>query len=218
MHKLEDTFKNIMSQGILFIISAPSGTGKSSLIKGLLETQCLYNIQVSISHTTRIMRPGESHGKHYYFISKKEFRVMIQEKSFLEYAKVFNNYYGTSRKFIEKMLLSGIDVFLDIDWQGAKQIRYKIPNAKSIFLLPPSKDILYKRLRERGQDSDIIISKRMEKAVDEMNHYAEYDYLIINDNFEKAINDLKTIIIAEHLCLLHQKQKHNMLISQLLNN
>ncbi|QFQ32597.1 guanylate kinase [Buchnera aphidicola (Aphis fabae)] len=207
-----------MSQGILFIISAPSGTGKSSLIKGLLKTKCLYNIQVSISHTTRIMRPGESHGKHYYFISKKEFRVMIQKKSFLEYAKVFNNYYGTSREFIEKMLISGIDVFLDIDWQGANQIRYKIPNTKSIFLLPPSKDVLYQRLRSRGQDSDTVISKRMEKAVDEMNHYSEYDYLIINDNFEKAINDLKTIIIAEHLCLFHQKKKHNILISQLLNN
>ncbi|WP_348769372.1 guanylate kinase [Buchnera aphidicola] len=206
-----------MSQGILFIISAPSGTGKSSLIKGLLKTRCLYNIQVSISHTTRIMRPGESHGKHYYFISKKEFRVMIKQKSFLEYAKVFNNYYGTSREFIEKMLLSGIDVFLDIDWQGASQIRYKVPNSKSIFLLPPSKDVLYKRLRERGQDSDKVISKRMEKAVDEMNHYSEYDYLIINDDFKKAISDLKTIIIAEHLCLFHQKKKHNILISQLLN-
>ncbi|ALD15367.1 guanylate kinase [Buchnera aphidicola (Aphis glycines)] len=206
-----------MSQGILFIISAPSGTGKSSLIKGLLKKKCLYDIQVSISHTTRIMRPGECHGKHYYFISKKEFKFMIKQQSFLEYAKVFNNYYGTSRKFIEKMLISGIDVFLDIDWQGANQIRYKIPNAKSIFLLPPSKDVLYKRLRSRGQDSDTVISKRMEKAVDEMNHYSEYDYLIINDNFETAINDLRTIIIAEHLCLFHQKKKHNILISQLLS-
>ncbi|WP_295164236.1 guanylate kinase [uncultured Buchnera sp.] len=207
-----------MSQGILFIISAPSGTGKSSLIEGLLKTQSLYNIQVSISHTTRVMRPGESHGKHYYFISKKEFRIMIKQESFLEYAKVFNNYYGTSRQSIEKMLFSGIDVFLDIDWQGANQIRYKMPNSKSIFLLPPSKDELYKRLRERGQDSDTVISKRMEKAVDEMNHYSEYDYLIINDDFQKAINDLKTIIVAEHLCLFHQKNKHNLLISQLLKS
>ncbi|AYN24645.1 guanylate kinase [Buchnera aphidicola] len=207
-----------MSQGILFIISAPSGTGKSSLIEGLLKTKSLYNIQVSISHTTRVMRPGESHGKHYYFISKKEFRIMIKQQSFLEHAKVFNNYYGTSRQSIEKMLFSGIDVFLDIDWQGANQIRYKMPHSKSIFLLPPSKDELYKRLRERGQDSDTVISKRMEKAVDEMNHYSEYDYLIINDDFQKAINDLKTIIKAEHLCLFHQKNKHNVLISQLLKN
>jgi guanylate kinase len=143
---------------------------------------------------------------------------MIEQESFLEYAKVFNNYYGTSRQSIEKMLFSGIDVFLDIDWQGANQIRYKMPNSKSIFLLPPSKDELYKRLRERGQDSDAVISKRMEKAVDEMNHYSEYDYLIINDDFQKAINDLKTIIIAEHLCLFHQKNKHNVLISQLLKS
>ncbi|CAL4325054.1 guanylate kinase [Buchnera aphidicola] len=205
-----------MSQGILFIISAPSGTGKSSLIEGLLKTKSLYNIKVSISHTTRIMRPGESHGKHYYFISKKEFRIMIKQESFLEYAKVFNNYYGTSRQYIEKMLLSGIDVFLDIDWQGASQIRYKMPKSKSIFLLPPSKDELYKRLRKRGQDSDTVIAKRMEKAVDEMNHYSEYDYLIINDDFQKAINDLKTIVFAEHLCAFHQKNKYNLLISQLL--
>ncbi|AWH90367.1 guanylate kinase [Buchnera aphidicola (Melanaphis sacchari)] len=207
-----------MSQGILFIISAPSGTGKSSLIEGLLKTQCLCNIQVSISHTTRLMRPGESHGKHYYFISKKQFLVMIKQESFLEYAKVFNNYYGTSRKFIEDMLYSGIDVFLDIDWQGANQIRYKMPKSKSIFLLPPSKDVLYKRLQKRGQDSDIVISKRMEKAVDEMNHYEDYDYLIINDDFQKAINDLKTIIISEHLCLFRQQKKYNSLINQLLKN
>lgn len=205
-----------MSQGILFIISAPSGTGKSSLIEGLLKTKSLYNIKVSISHTTRIMRPGESHGKHYYFISKKEFRIMIKQESFLEYAKVFNNYYGTSHQNIEKMLLSGIDVFLDIDWQGASQIRYKMPKSKSIFLLPPSKDALYKRLRGRGQDSDTVIAKRMEKAVDEMKHYSEYDYLIINDDFQKAINDLKTIVFAEHLCAFHQKSKYNLLISQLL--
>ncbi|ANZ22629.1 guanylate kinase [Buchnera aphidicola (Diuraphis noxia)] len=205
-----------MSLGILFIISAPSGTGKSSLIKGLLKSQFLNNIKASISHTTRSIRPGELHGKDYYFISKREFKIMIQQESFLEYAKVFNHYYGTSREFIEDMLHSGIDVFLDIDWQGAKQIRYKIPKSKSIFLLPPSKDILYKRLRNRGQDSDIVIAKRMEQAVDEMEHYLEYDYLIINDDFEKAINDLITIISSEHLCLLHQKHKYNILISNLL--
>lgn len=205
-----------MSQGILFIISAPSGTGKSSLIQGLLKSQNLHNVQVSISHTTRIIRPGELDGKHYYFISKKEFQIMIKQEYFLEYAKVFSNYYGTSRQSIEKMLFSGIDVFLDIDWQGAKQIKYKMPESKSIFLLPPSKDILYKRLRKRGQDSDIVIANRMEKAVDEMQHYSEYDYLIINDDFKQAVNDLTTIIIAEHLCVLHQKNKYDLLISNLL--
>lgn len=208
-----------MSQGILFILSAPSGTGKSSLIQGLLKAKTtLSNIKVSISHTTRIMRPGELHGEHYYFISKKEFQIMIKQESFLEYARVFSNYYGTSRQYIEQMLFSGIDVFLDIDWQGAQQIRYKMPKSKSIFLLPPSKDILYKRLRERGQDSDIVIAKRMEKAVDEMKHYLEYDYLVINDNFKQAINDLTTIIKAEHLCLFHQQNKHNKLISNLLKS
>lgn len=205
-----------MSKGILFIISAPSGTGKSSLIQGLLNSRHPYNIQVSVSHTTRIIRPGELHGKHYYFISKQEFQIMIQKESFLEYAKVFNNYYGTSREFIEKMLFSGVNVFLDIDWQGAQQIKNQIPESKSIFLLPPSKDALYKRLRKRGQDSDIVIAHRMEKAVDEMQHYSEYDYLIINDDFQTAVNDLKTIINAEHLCLVQQKNKYSFLISNLL--
>lgn len=205
-----------MSKGILFIISAPSGTGKSSLIEGLLKIKSLFNTKVSVSHTTRIIRPGELHGKHYYFISNKEFQMMVKQKSFLEYAKVFSYYYGTSREYIEQMLFSGVDVFLDIDWQGAKQIRYKMPESKSIFLLPPSKDALYKRLRARGQDSDKVIAKRMEKAVDEMKHYSEYDYLIINDDFKKAINDLTAIVAAEHLCLFHQKDKYDILISKLL--
>ncbi|MDE5285344.1 MAG: guanylate kinase, partial [Buchnera aphidicola] len=193
-----------------------SGTGKSSLIKELLKTKFIYKIKVSISYTTRIIRPGECNGEHYYFISNQEFQSMIKNQSFLEYAKVFSHYYGTSRQSIEKILRSGTDVFLDIDWQGAQQIRCKIPESKSIFLLPPSKDELYKRLRSRGQDSDTIIDKRMEKAVDEMSHYLEYDYLVINDNFSDAIYNLKTIINAEHLCLLHQKNKYNLLISDLL--
>ncbi|QIE02124.1 guanylate kinase [Buchnera aphidicola] len=207
-----------MSQGILFIISAPSGTGKSSLIQEFLNSKYSCNIQVSISHTTRIMRPGELNGQHYYFITKKEFQIMIQKESFLEHAKVFNHYYGTSRQSIESMLFSGIDVFLDIDWQGAKQIKNKIPESKSIFLLPPSKDILYKRLKKRGQDSETVIADRMSKAVNEMQHYSEYDYLIINDDFKTAINDLKTIITAAHLCLLPQKNKYCSLIANLLKS
>ncbi|WP_422667336.1 guanylate kinase [Buchnera aphidicola] len=207
-----------MAQGILFIISAASGTGKSSLIQKLLKEKLLCNIEVSISHTTRIIRPGEYNGKHYHFISHPEFKFMIRNKYFLEYAQVFNHYYGTARHTIEKMLISGIDVFLDIDWQGAKQIRYKIPESKSIFILPPSREDLYKRLRSRGQDSDIIIKKRMEKSIEEMRHYIEYDYLIINDNFNQAVHDLKNIVIAERLSVFYQKYKYSQLISTLLKN
>ncbi|QCI24481.1 guanylate kinase [Buchnera aphidicola (Muscaphis stroyani)] len=207
-----------MTQGILFIISAPSGTGKSSLIKELLKLKPLYNAQVSISYTTRNMRPGEFDGKHYYFVSKKKFRLMIKNNLFLEHAKVFRNYYGTAREDIEKMIFSGIDVFLDIDWQGAKQIRFQMPESKSIFLLPPSKDALYKRLKKRGQDTNIIIEERMEKAIAEMDHYSEYDYLIVNDDFQTAVNDLKTIINSAHLCLLHQKKIHKILIKNLLQH
>ncbi|MGO2924019.1 MAG: guanylate kinase, partial [Hafnia paralvei] len=167
-----------MVQGTLYIVSAPSGAGKSSLIQALLKTQPLYDTQVSISHTTRAKRPGENHAEHYYFVSHDEFRQMIEEDAFLEYAEVFGNYYGTSRKAIEQILSTGVDVFLDIDWQGAQQIRKKMPQSRSIFILPPSKDELDRRLRGRGQDSDEVIAKRMAQAVAEMTHYAEYDYLI----------------------------------------
>lgn len=140
-------FKKIMAQGTLYIVSAPSGAGKSSLIQALLKTQPLYDTQVSVSHTTRGVRPGETHGEHYFFVQKEEFEKMIAEDAFLEHAKVFDNYYGTSRKAIEQVLATGVDVFLDIDWQGAQQIRAKMPSARSIFVLPPSKDELDRRLR-----------------------------------------------------------------------
>ncbi|TBM30443.1 guanylate kinase [Hafnia paralvei] len=205
-----------MVQGTLYIVSAPSGAGKSSLIQALLKTQPLYDTQVSISHTTRAKRPGENHAEHYYFVSHDEFRQMIEEDAFLEYAEVFGNYYGTSRKAIEQILSTGVDVFLDIDWQGAQQIRKKMPQSRSIFILPPSKDELDRRLRGRGQDSDEIIAKRMAQAVAEMTHYAEYDYLIVNDDFDLALSDLKTIIRAERLRLGRQKMRHDALITKLL--
>lgn len=205
-----------MVQGTLYIVSAPSGAGKSSLIQALLKTQPLYDTQVSISHTTRAKRPGENHAEHYYFVSHDEFRQMIEEDSFLEYAEVFGNYYGTSRKAIEQILSTGVDVFLDIDWQGAQQIRKKMPQSRSIFILPPSKDELDRRLRGRGQDSDEVIAKRMAQAVAEMTHYAEYDYLIVNDDFDLALSDLKTIIRAERLRLGRQKMRHDALITKLL--
>ena len=206
----------LMAQGTLFIVSAPSGAGKSSLIQALLKTQPLYDTQVSISHTTRGIRPRENHGEHYYFVNHDAFRQMIKEDAFLEHAEVFGNYYGTSRKAIEQVLSTGVDVFLDIDWQGAKQIRERMPQARSIFVLPPSKDELDRRLRGRGQDSEDVIARRMAQAVSEMSHYAEYDYLIVNDDFDLALSDLKNIIRAERLRMGRQKLRHDALISKLL--
>ncbi|MEQ4530172.1 MAG: guanylate kinase [Mixta sp.] len=205
-----------MAQGTLYIISAPSGAGKSSLIQAMLKTQPLYDTQVSISHTTRGMRPGEQHGEHYYFVSKQDFETMIAQDAFLEHAEVFGNYYGTSRAAIDQVLATGVDVFLDIDWQGAQQIRQKMPTARSIFVLPPSKEELDRRLRGRGQDSEEVIARRMAQAVAEMSHYAEYDYLIVNDDFDLALLDLKTIIRAERLRMGRQKARHDALISKLL--
>ncbi|AFJ48951.1 guanylate kinase [Shimwellia blattae DSM 4481 = NBRC 105725] len=208
--------KTHMAQGTLYIVSAPSGAGKSSLIQALLKTQPLYDTQVSVSHTTRAARPGEVHGEHYFFVSKDEFREMITRDAFLEHAEVFGNYYGTSRETIEQVLATGVDVFLDIDWQGAQQIRTKMPHARSIFILPPSKIELDRRLRGRGQDSEEVIARRMAQAVAEMSHYAEYDYLIVNDDFDTALADLKIIIRAERLRMSRQKQRHDALISKLL--
>ena len=188
-----------MAQGTLYIVSAPSGAGKSSLIQALLKTQPLYDTQVSVSHTTRQPRPGEVHGEHYFFVNHDEFKEMISRDAFLEHAEVFGNYYGTSREAIEQVLATGVDVFLDIDWQG-----------------PPSKIELDRRLRGRGQDSEEVIAKRMAQAVAEMSHYAEYDYLIVNDDFDTALTDLKTIIRAERLRMSRQKQRHDALISKLL--
>ncbi|PHM36254.1 guanylate kinase [Xenorhabdus innexi] len=205
-----------MSQGTLYIVSAPSGAGKSSLIQALLNTQPLYDTQVSVSHTTRPARPGENHGEHYFFVTADEFQNMIDHGEFLEHACVFGNYYGTSRKVIEETLTSGVDVFLDIDWQGAQQIRQKMPAARSIFILPPSREELLRRLRGRGQDSEEVIAKRMSQAVAEMEHYGEYDYVIINDDFNTALADLQSVIRSERLRLERQAQRHDALISKLL--
>ncbi|HGJ5872273.1 MULTISPECIES: guanylate kinase [Arsenophonus] len=205
-----------MIQGTLYIVSAPSGAGKSSLIQALLKTQPLYDTQVSISHTTRAIRPGEKNGEHYYFITESKFQQMIEHNDFLEYACVFGNYYGTSRAVIEEIINSGVDVFLDIDWQGAQQIRQKMPSARTIFILPPSKNELLRRLRGRGQDSEETINRRMEQAVAEMKHYSEYDYIIVNDDFNTALGDLQSIIRSERLRLERQVLRHNTLINKLL--
>lgn len=202
-------------EGILYIVSAPSGAGKSSLLNMLI--QHLYDAQVSVSYTTRARRPGEVHGEHYYFVSVNEFKRMISENTFIEYAKVFGHYYGTSRESIEPILASGVDVFLDIDWQGAQQIKHQRPNSRSIFILPPSKEVLDRRLRGRGQDSEDVIAIRMRQAVAEINHYAEYDYLILNESFNRACLDLKTIILAERLRMIPQTLRYEALISKLLD-
>ncbi|MGC7559635.1 guanylate kinase [Pasteurella sp. PK-2025] len=206
-----------MPQGNLYIISAPSGAGKSSLISALLDQPQNNKMMVSVSHTTRAPRQGEKEGVHYYFVSVETFESLIEQDLFLEYAKVFGgNYYGTSLPAIEENLAKGIDVFLDIDWQGAQQIRQKVPNVKSIFILPPSLAELERRLIGRGQDSKEVIATRMAKAIDEISHYNEYDYVIVNDVFEQALADLLAILHAERLTQAYQQKQNQALIEQLL--
>lgn len=182
--------------GTLYILSAPSGAGKSSLINKLLSEERSWNVQVSISHTTRAPRVGEKDGVHYHFVDVDNFKSLIKENAFFEWAEVFGNYYGTSRITIEQALQQGIDIFLDIDWQGAQQVRKMMPEAVGIFILPPDRNELEARLNKRGQDSSDIITKRMAQAKSEMSHYTEYEYLIINDNFELASKQLSQIVGA----------------------
>lgn len=205
-----------MGKGTLYIVSAPSGAGKSSLISAMLETSPTYAMKVSVSHTTRTIRPGEQDGVHYHFVEKQHFEKLIARGEFLEYAEVFGNYYGTSRVWIEENLNKGIDVFLDIDWQGGRQIRQLMPSAKSVFILPPSKDELERRLNARGQDSEEVIAKRMAEAKSEISHYTEYDYVIVNDDFDNALIDFKAILRAERLKQDKQTDKHKSMLSALL--
>ncbi|WP_413113184.1 guanylate kinase [Thaumasiovibrio sp. DFM-14] len=205
-----------MGKGTLYIVSAPSGAGKSSLISALIEKNPTYTLKVSVSHTTRGMRPGEKDGIHYNFVSADDFKALIQKESFLEWAEVFGNYYGTSRPWIEDNLNKGIDVFLDIDWQGARQIREKMPQARSIFILPPSRPELERRLTTRGQDSDEVIARRMSEACSEISHYNEYDYVIVNDDFDVAVMDMKAILRAERLKQDKQSEKHTAMLKGLL--
>ncbi|RKS85229.1 guanylate kinase [Orbus hercynius] len=207
-----------MYTGTLFIVSAPSGAGKSSLINAYLKQLNSPAARVSISHTTRSARPGENHAEHYYFVDHHEFETLIQQDEFIEYAKVFDNYYGTSKAAINQYLKNGINVFLDIDWQGARQVRNKMPTAKSIFILPPSLIELEKRLIKREQDSAEIIAKRMAKAQSEMSHYNEYNYLIINDDFDDSLANLSAIIKAESLSTDKQNLVNQAIIDQLLTN
>jgi guanylate kinase len=203
--------------GTLYIVSSPSGAGKSSLLSALLaQHNDDQRMQISVSHTTRAMRPGEADGVHYHFVEVAEFQRQIDRGAFFEWAQVFGNFYGTSRETIERCLEQGIDVFLDIDWQGARQVRDQLPEARSIFILPPSLPILEQRLRGRGQDSDAVIQGRMAEAVAEMSHYDEYDYLIVNDDFETSLRQLASIIQAERALLPAQRLRHAELLDRLL--
>ncbi|MEG3756086.1 guanylate kinase [Psychromonas arctica] len=202
--------------GTLYIVSAPSGAGKSSLIQALLSDSSNQPSQVSISHTTRSPRPGEVNGEHYHFVSETEFKQLIEENAFFEWAEVFGNYYGTSRVAIEESLAQGIDVMLDIDWQGARQVREVMPNARGIFILPPNRKELELRLNKRGQDSQEIIAKRMREAQSEMSHYTEYDYLIVNDDFDTATQEFSAIVRALRNEQEKQAIKHSKTISALL--
>ncbi|MHB8455355.1 MAG: guanylate kinase [Acidiferrobacterales bacterium] len=181
-----------MVPGKLLILSAPSGAGKSSLAKALVGS--VPGVAVSVSHTTRAPRPGEEHGVHYYFIGQDEFVTMIKEDRFLEHARVFDNYYGTARDSVERLLQAGKHVVLDIDWQGAQQIKKIMPQAVTVFILPPSRESLAQRLADRGQDSPQTIARRMRDAVAEMRHYAEFDHVVVNDDFAAALADITAIV------------------------
>ena len=203
------------AKGTLFIISAPSGAGKTSLVKALCEKDA--SLLTSVSFTTRPMRPGEQDGVHYNFVDKDTFEAMLGRAEFLESANVFGNYYGTSQVWVEKQLKAGVDVILEIDWQGALQVRKLIPDSVSIFILPPSRQALEERLNGRGQDDAEVIAKRMAQAKDEMSHYNEFEYLVINDDFNLALSELRAIVTAQRLIGARQHQATRNLIKDLLS-
>ncbi|MBQ0719601.1 MAG: guanylate kinase [Gammaproteobacteria bacterium] len=201
-------------RGTLYTISAPSGAGKTSLVAALLQKRP--NLQVSISHTTRPMRPGEVNGVNYHFVSKEQFQQMLGQQAFLEHAEVFDNHYGTSHQWVDDTLASGCDVILEIDWQGAAQIHRQLPDTVSIFVLPPSKNTLLERLTQRGQDGPEVIAQRIAEAQAEMSHFAAADYLIINDVFATALEELALIIGSGKLLRKKQQSQHRVLIKELL--
>lgn len=203
------------SRGTLYTVSAPSGAGKTSLVKALVESTA--GIQVSISHTTRPMRPGERDGVNYHFVSRDDFMAMLETAEFLEHAQVFNNFYGTSKGWVESALQTGVDVILEIDWQGAEQVRRLVPDAVSVFILPPSRETLHNRLTGRGQDSADVIATRMAEAKNEISHYVESDFLIVNEDFEVALAEFKAIVVAQRLRLERQALRHEALLRSLLS-
>ena len=201
-------------QGTLFIVAAASGAGKTSLVAAVAERTA--DVVVSISYVTRAARPGEQHGKNYFFIDDSEFRQMIADDDFLEYAQVFDNWYGTGKRWVTDQLNSGIDVILEIDWQGAQQVRRLMPGTQTVFVLPPSQQTLRQRLQGRGQDDETVIESRMAQAVSEMSHYHEFDYVVVNDDFELAVTELQAIIVSQRLSQQKQALKQAELLAQLL--
>ncbi|TCM69099.1 guanylate kinase [Acinetobacter calcoaceticus] len=200
--------------GLLFVVSAASGTGKTSLVKALLER--VSNLHVSVSHTTRQQRPGELEGVHYHFTEKSHFQDQVAQGGFIEYAEVFGNYYGTSQATVRDQLTKGHDVLLEIDWQGAEQVRQLFPESKQIFILPPTQFDLRQRLSNRGTDAVDIIEHRLSCAVEDMQQYKNFDYIIINDDFNKALHDLESVINANRLMLKPQSLRHKELIQKLI--
>ncbi|MHB1232122.1 MAG: guanylate kinase [Burkholderiales bacterium] len=202
------------ASGSVFIVSAPSGAGKTSLVRALLEADPL--VKLSISYTTRAPRPGEVEGQHYHFVDLNAFMVMLNRGDFLESAEVYGNHYGTSQRWIETQLAHGLDILLEIDWQGAMQVRKLMPQAVSIFILPPSIAALKARLTGRAQDTDEVIARRVAAAREDMSHVGEFDYVIINDDFAIAAAELQAVVKASRLQLAKQMARHRALIQNLL--
>ena len=200
--------------GNVFIVSAPSGAGKTSLVRALLDADS--QVKLSVSYTTRAPRPGEVGGLHYHFVDQNAFMVMLNRGDFLESAEVYGNHYGTSQRWIETQLALGLDILLEIDWQGAAQVRKLMPQAISIFVLPPSINALKARLTGRGQDAEAVIAKRVAAAREDMTHFSEFDYVIINDDFAVAAADLQAVVKASRLQLAKQMLRHGALIENLL--
>jgi len=201
-------------RGTLFIVAAPSGAGKSSIVNAVLARDP--NICLSISFTSRQPRPGERHAEHYHFVSAREFEVMVEAGDFFESARVHGDWKGTARQSVEPQLAAGKDVLLEIDWQGARQVRSKVPDAVSVFILPPSRQALEQRMQSRGQDSEEVIAQRLAAAREEMSHYGEFDYVIVNEHFPVAVDEMCAIFTASRLRRDQQVARHSRLITALL--